>query len=790
MRDLSNTFFIFILLYIAISTILQTAGGQTKRLLATLVLAALFMNFSLYITKFVIDIGNVFALELYTNIASPSTSNYITIQGEGAINPILSIAAGFNSYFNIDSLIPFIDSSDVVAQVFVYGMAGVMYMVAAFVFLSAGFLFLARVVAFWLLMILSPLAFFSMILPYTRGKIWSRWSSELVSQSFFAPIFLFFVYISLILLKTILFSKGITDGDFIQQLILIFLNFFAVITILLFGLKTAKGMSGELGASMTKIGGTVTGTAIGAGLGATAWAGRNSLGLGMRKFLEAKDADGRSREDRMRASRSGNLLLKSTGDLGTKSSFDLRGIGGVGTLAKMGGLDIGQAAKGGQAVQFAEKVKAREAEYNKIQDPKLRAKYLHSLHTGALPSDKDVAFALYSKMSSKDRMEMASKATDHQDMFQGFAKKLDAKSRSENHKEALANAKDARDPRTGLITKSKDAVRAEYLHGMEDFGTSGLSGQELADQRAKNRIAQREAIESMSSDDVSDMLTAAKNSTSPTAPAQVLAINEAIARSGHEKQVSFNQAILRDVREKIDPLTGKPVVDPATGKSITSASQRADIINGISNPDIKKALWAKESAEMRAEMLAVNPRLDTLESTLSPEQREQTRTAKINVQRRSDVADKKERIQTEINAARAAGTPLSATALTNIENAIKGLKSGQRALLEPDILKNPAVSRHLNLEDLKAISARDELKAPEQKKLVEEYINRVIPLAATDAAAKNSLVTLNKSGQSVLELLDPADRTRVANAVNQQGAPATNNPQIIVPINPGRPRRP
>ena len=58
-RDLSNIFFILILLYIAIQTILGI-GHETKKMIAKVVIIALLINFSMFFTKVVIDSSNIF----------------------------------------------------------------------------------------------------------------------------------------------------------------------------------------------------------------------------------------------------------------------------------------------------------------------------------------------------------------------------------------------------------------------------------------------------------------------------------------------------------------------------------------------------------------------------------------------------------------------------------------------------------------------------------------------------------------------------------------------------------
>lgn len=408
MRDLSNTFFIFILLYIAISTILQTAGGQTKRLLATLVMVALLMNFSLYITKFVIDVGNVFALEFYVNITTPAnTPNYVTIQGAGAVNPIRGIAEVFLNAFNLEKIPLAQTNGNFVGKMFLYSLIGIFYLVAIFVFLSAAFLFLARVVAFWFLMILAPLAFFSMILPYTRSKIWGPWSSQLVSQSFFAPIFLFFVYLTIMLADIVakgdLFQLGTAtvagDMSFIPQLIFTFLNFFALIMTLLFGLKTAKSMSGGIGESMTKIGGGVV-------LGGTGVAMRQTVG---RLATHISDKYG----DRMKTSTLGQYALKGTDKLAS-GSFDAR----ASRVGSMMGSQTGLGQAGG-AGGYAKVAQDKEAANKKMGDslknnPEAHAKFIASLQkTGGdirVNPDRD-AMQYWGTLSTRERQEAKAAAT-------------------------------------------------------------------------------------------------------------------------------------------------------------------------------------------------------------------------------------------------------------------------------------------------------------------------------------------------------------------------------------------
>jgi hypothetical protein len=191
-RDLANTFFIFVLLYIAIGTILQLSGVSTKQLLSTLIVVALLINFSMYITRFVVDMGNIFALEFYSTFpVDPSPPIKIDgIQahkvGEGFMNALL------DPLTNIIQNIP--TKGTFGLKAYTIALVGIEMLIVAFIFLVSGFLLMGRVVAIWIIMIVSPLAFFSFILPKLKGAIWSKWVSNLTDQAFFPAIFLFFIY--------------------------------------------------------------------------------------------------------------------------------------------------------------------------------------------------------------------------------------------------------------------------------------------------------------------------------------------------------------------------------------------------------------------------------------------------------------------------------------------------------------------------------------------------------------------------------------------------------------------
>src|SRR3989344_4311531 len=86
-RDLVNMGFIFILLYIANSTILQLSSYNIRSMLAKLIIAAVLINFSLFFTRVVMDAGNIVAINFYNSF-----------QVAGSSEP--SLAKSFSQYLN------------------------------------------------------------------------------------------------------------------------------------------------------------------------------------------------------------------------------------------------------------------------------------------------------------------------------------------------------------------------------------------------------------------------------------------------------------------------------------------------------------------------------------------------------------------------------------------------------------------------------------------------------------------------------------------------------------------
>jgi hypothetical protein len=215
-RDVANLFFIFILLYIAIATILQLSDYGMKQLLGKIIIIALLVNFSLLITRVIVDSSNILALEFYDSISVEGGATSI-MAGKSAKNLSQVFVSGFNPQNllkskNFGKTVEEGAGDTLLVVVVSMLLASILVLVAAFVLFAAGILFVIRTVTLWFLMVLAPLAFLAMVLPATRGYA-NQWWDKLFKQAFFAPVFMFLFYLVAKIIDSGFLNNMVTSID-------------------------------------------------------------------------------------------------------------------------------------------------------------------------------------------------------------------------------------------------------------------------------------------------------------------------------------------------------------------------------------------------------------------------------------------------------------------------------------------------------------------------------------------------------------------------------------------------
>ena len=240
-----------------------------------------------------------------------------------------------------------------------------MLLIAAFIFFAVAIMFIIRYVILILVIILSPLAFVSFVLPGLDGKF-KEWWNALSGQAFFAPIYFMLTYVTLTILggirKSNLFQQaggslsdvsalGLNAGGAVEGsvgFIPTFINFAVVIVFLIASLIIAKSWANKAGSGAAGLTKWAMGAAGGATLGMAGRFGRGTVGRAGQAIAENEWLKDKASTSRL--ARLGLATSKKTAG----ASFDIRGVGALSAL------EAGKAQKGGFAKDLKDKVDAQK----------------------------------------------------------------------------------------------------------------------------------------------------------------------------------------------------------------------------------------------------------------------------------------------------------------------------------------------------------------------------------------------------------------------------------------------
>jgi len=260
-RGLTNIIFVLALLAIGLGTALKMNDYQAKKALPLLIAVALLINFTPVILGVIVDASNIIMNYFLSsgfqggNVLGNQMSNVLSLwnPAEGAFDP----AAQGNKFMSLLVIVAF-------------------NIIAAFIFFIFAAIFLMRYVVIWLLVILSPIAFASYILPTTRG-FFKKWWTQFLQWTFVGVTAGFYLYLANQLINLIISEKKITfasQGGEGLGLLNFILPWGVIIIFLILGLQSALSSSAQ-GASFainavkgapkkftgTRLGGKLTGGA-------------------------------------------------------------------------------------------------------------------------------------------------------------------------------------------------------------------------------------------------------------------------------------------------------------------------------------------------------------------------------------------------------------------------------------------------------------------------------------------------------------------------------------------------
>lgn len=290
-RDLGNILLIFGFILIGIATILDNATYGAKKTLPKLLLVALTLNFSLFVAEFIVDTGNMFATQFYTEINGGKTlTGNFNVSDEPISNAIMSSLGLTKIYdFNGNHVLKTqatsqLDVANNKSHWFITFFAAIiLFAITAFVLGTIAIMLVARFVILLFLLIVSPIGFIGLAgIPVISGY-GKKWWKALSDQTLFAPILLLLLLVVVHLIQEPTIFNMVNQGSITNTsaggISNLLLGFSIVIGLLLSALIIAKSLSGKTAGFATKWSSRLTFGAIGGAIGGGARLLRGGAGI-------------------------------------------------------------------------------------------------------------------------------------------------------------------------------------------------------------------------------------------------------------------------------------------------------------------------------------------------------------------------------------------------------------------------------------------------------------------------------------------------------------------------------
>lgn len=186
-RDLTNMFFILVMLIIAFGTILGVEEYSYKRMLPRLLIMAVVINFSKVICGLLIDFSQVVMLTFVNGFSAIAGGNFVRMFQVSSVweltaSTTAEAAESSAAWSALGSLI----------------LAGVLMMIAAVAVFIMTLMLVGRIVMLWLLIVMSPLAFFLSAFPKGKAaEMYGKWWGMFGNYVIIGPFIAFFLWLSL-----------------------------------------------------------------------------------------------------------------------------------------------------------------------------------------------------------------------------------------------------------------------------------------------------------------------------------------------------------------------------------------------------------------------------------------------------------------------------------------------------------------------------------------------------------------------------------------------------------------
>ena len=292
-RDFANLGFVLFLLVAAVATILDLQNYGWKRIIPRLIIVALLVNLSLPLVAFAINIANLMMGFFTVNVASEAGYSDIGAAliagfrvGDITADPSLESLKIANGGGDISTTMTSI-INNITAIIF--------FLIAAVILFWLAMYLIVRIIALWVLIILSPLAIVASIFPATQS-MFSRWLHQLTHWTFFGIAAAFFLWLATLLIFTVNTQNwadiqlvgGANYLSLTSKAGLLF-SYATTAVFLVLALQTAKGASQGFAQMVVNTAGGLAMGAVGFAAGA---AGRPALRRARRAVAESKTVRG------------------------------------------------------------------------------------------------------------------------------------------------------------------------------------------------------------------------------------------------------------------------------------------------------------------------------------------------------------------------------------------------------------------------------------------------------------------------------------------------------------------
>jgi len=412
-RDIVNLFFVVILLIIAFGTMFNLGKINWRQQLPRLLIAAVLVNFSRMICDLLIDFGQVIMMTFVNAIRYTAAGNFVSLAqlqnaftvsqtGEGSIT-------GFDLFVSA-------------------GLALIMMVIVLFIITAILAILVYRIVILWVLVILSPLAFFlggAKDVLGQAGSGYSDWWKKFSGAITVGPILMFFLWLALAAAGSgaLAQNEGILDAsdETSDELVLQpgttkmleksqFTSFIVAIALLFAGLEAAQGAASSMGgfaAAAVGMAGAFSAKALSAPAAAAGYVGGRTAGA---------------------AGRVGKAGFIAAGD---RVRLRERTLGGVAKLAARTGVPgsarlaaAAARAQGAAMKPRLERHKARVADMAAINDPTILAQRAAGGGMGAAAAQEALIknglaqFKLSKTAEGRDQLEQVFSAAKDNKYFQ------------------------------------------------------------------------------------------------------------------------------------------------------------------------------------------------------------------------------------------------------------------------------------------------------------------------------------------------------------------------------------